>query len=121
MTEYDEQVTIFEYAHGYGGNLDPRLKMLHAVENTKGAGRPPAGAAESAGIPDMFLAYAITPFHGLYIELKAKKGKVSSKQRKWQKKLRLNGYASEICWGAEKAIEVLEQYLSGGLPPFRSD
>ena len=118
MAEYDEQLTVFDFAHGYGGNLDNRLRMLHAVENTKGAGRPPAGATESAGIPDMFLPVAINPFHGLYIELKAKKGRVSTKQREWQKRLRANGYASEICFGADKAIETLQQYLSGGLPPF---
>ena len=118
MTEYHEQLAVFEYAHGYGGNIDKRLRMLHAIENTKGAGRPPAGAKESSGVPDMFLAVAVHPFHGLYIELKTKTGKVSPKQRAWQKALRHSGYASEICHGASEAIATLEQYLAGGLPPF---
>lgn len=117
MTEYDEQLTVFEYAHGYAGNLDSRLRMLHAVENDKGAGRPPAGSEESAGVPDMFLAVSIAPFHGLYIELKTRTGKVSAKQNRWQKALRLQGYASEVCYGADRAIEVLRQYLDGRLPP----
>ena len=118
MNEYDEQLTVFEYAHGLGGNLDNRLRMLHAVENTKGSGRPPAGAKESAGVPDMFLPVAVTPHHGLYIELKTEKGKVSAKQKDWQRALRQQGYASEICFGATAAIIVLEQYLNGNLPPF---
>ena len=118
MSEYDEQLTVFDYAYGYGGNLDKRLRMLHPVENTKGAGRPPAGATESAGVPDMFLAVAIAPFHGLYIELKARGGKVAANQKDWQKRLRLQGYASEIIFGADRAIELLSQYLAGELPPF---
>jgi len=118
MTEYDEQLTVFDYAYGYGGNLDKRLRMLHPVENTKGAGRPPAGATESAGVPDMFLAVAIAPFHGLYIELKMPKGKPSANQLKWQRELREQGYASEIVFGADRAIELLSQYLAGELPPF---
>jgi len=118
MSEYHEQIAVFEFAHGYAGNIDERLRMLHAVENTKGAGRPAAGAHESAGIPDMFLPVAINPFHGLYIELKTRKGKVSPKQKNWQYRLRAEGYASEICFGADAAIGVLQQYLSGGLPPF---
>ena len=118
MSEYDEQLTVFEYAHGYGGNLDERLKMLHAIENTKGAGRPPAGAKESAGVPDMFLSIAIPPFHGLYIELKVKGNRVSAKQMAWRKALRKQGYASEVCYGADIAIETLHQYLASELPPF---
>ena len=118
MAEYDEQLTVFDYAHGYGGNLDNRLRMLHAVENTKGVGRPPAGAAESAGVPDMFLPIPIKPFHGLYIELKTHTGKVAANQLEWQRRLRRWGYASEICRGADRAIEALQQYLSGELPPF---
>ena len=118
MSEYYEQMAVFDYAHGLGGNVDPRLKMLFSIENTKGAGRPAAGAIESAGIPDMMLPVPIHPFHGLYIELKTSTGKPSMKQRIWQKKLRENGYASEICFGADKAIETLTQYLAGELPPF---
>ena len=118
MSEYDEQLTVFEYAHGYGGNLDPRLRMLHPVENTKGAGRPPAGAVEAAGVPDMFLAVASPFYHGLYIELKMKGKKPSANQKRWQRDLRAQGYASEICHGADNAIVTLHQYLDNELAPF---
>jgi hypothetical protein len=118
MSEYDEQLAVFEYCHGYAGNLDERLTMLHVIENTKGAGRGPAGMVQSAGVPDLFLPVAIAPFHGLYIELKVRGGKVSTKQRDWQKRLRAQGFASEVCYGADEAIERLWMYLEGELPPF---
>ena len=120
MSEHDEQLTIFEYCYGLGGNVEPRLRMLHVIANGawKGAGRMEAGMSESAGVPDLMLPVAIAPFHGLYLELKVKGGKVSAKQRAWQKRLRAEGYASEICYGADRAIEALLQYLTGTLPPF---
>ena len=118
MTEYDEQQTVFDYAHGYASNLDERLKFLHPVENTKGAGRGPAGYQYTAGVPDAFLPVAIQPFHGLYIELKTRTGKLSPKQIAWHRALRANGYAVQVCYGAEEAIETLQQYLAGEYPPF---
>jgi hypothetical protein len=60
----------------------------------------------------------IHPLHGLYIEMKTRKGKVSPAQRAWQKRLRGMGYAAEVCYGADDAIATIEQYLAGGLPPF---
>ena len=120
MSEHDDQLTVFEYAHGFGGNLDNRLRMLHVIANGawKGTGKMEAGMKESAGIPDMMLPVAIPPFHGLYIELKVKSGRVSARQRKWIKALRQQGYAAEVCYGATDAILALDQYLSGGIPPF---
>ena len=118
MTERDEQLTVFDYAYGYAGNLDSRLKMLFVIENTKGAGRGPAGYEFCAGVPDLMLPVPIHPFHGLFIELKTRTGKSSAKQKAWQKRLRAQGYASEICHGADGAMEILLFYLDGDLPPF---
>lgn len=118
MAERDEQQTVMDYAHGYGGNLDPRLKLLHPVENTKGSGRGPAGFEYCSGVPDMFLPVAIPPFHGLYIELKTATGKLSKNQKEWQWQLRQQGYAADVAYGADQAIELLRQYLAGGYPPF---
>ena len=117
MSERDEQQTVFDYAHGCGGNLEPRLKMLHPVENTKGAGRGPAGFEYCAGVPDMFLAAPVGGYHGLYIELKTQTGKVSKAQREYHKRLRQEGYAVAVCYGAENAIKMLDYYLSGEEPP----
>ena len=120
MSEQQEQQAVFDFCYGYGGNLDSRLRMLYVIANGawKGVGRMEAGMAESAGIPDLCLPVPIYPFCGLYIELKAKGGKASSKQREWIKKLRAQGYAGEIVYGADNAIELLLQYLDGDLPPF---
>ena len=120
MSESHEQQALFDYCHGLGGNVDNRLRMLHVIANGawRGVGQMEAGMKESAGIPDVFLPVPTAIFNGLYIELKVPGGKVSSKQREWIKALRRQGYAAEVCVGAEKAIEMIHQYLSGELPPF---
>jgi len=118
MTERDEQQTVFDYAHGYAGNLEPRLKMLHPIKNTKGAGRGPAGFEYAAGVPDMFLACPVGQYHGLYIELKTMQGKVSAAQKAYHKRLRQQGYAVAVCHGAENAIRMLDYYLADEEPPF---
>ena len=119
-SEHDIQETVFAYCHGLPANLDKRLSMLFVIANGawKGRGRMEAGMVESAGIPDLMLPVPVHSFHGLFLELKTAKGRPSAKQKAWQKKLRENGYASEIVYGADAAIDIIELYLSGGLPPF---
>ena len=119
MSEHDDQQTLFDYCHGYGGNLDGRLKLLHVIANGawKGTGRMEAGMRESAGIPDMFLPVVTQFYHGLYIELKVKGGKTSARQRAWHTALRKQGYAVEEC-NIDDAFEVLHEYIDGDYPPF---
>jgi len=55
----------------------------------------------------------IIKYPGLIIELKSKdtKGKVSPDQKKWIEYLTGQGYRVEVCWSADEAIKVLEDYL----------
>jgi len=52
-------------------------------------------------------------FHGLYIELKVKGGRVSKEQRWWIEKLREQGYRVEVPVGCQAALDVLMDYLEG--------
>jgi len=120
ITEQQEQQAIFDYCHGYAGNLDDRLKMLFVIANGawRGVGSMEAGVKESAGVPDMCLPVAIHPFHALFIELKTKTGKLSPQQRDYHKLLRWQGFAVQTCYGAEQGMATLDQYLAGEYPPF---
>ena len=81
-----------------------------------------------AGVPDLWLPYPTLDlelerlpypldehggYHGLIIEMKSKdtKGKVSPDQKKWIEYLTGQGYRVEVCWSADEAIKVLEDYL----------
>lgn len=63
------------------------------------------------GFPDLFIPKARNGFHGLFIELKATGGKVSSDQSKWITLLSSEGYAATVCVGFEAAITTINQYM----------
>ena len=63
------------------------------------------------GVPDFHIAYPTAKYHGLWIEMKAGKGKPSKEQREWLYRLKGAGYAAGVCWGWEQAKRVVERYL----------
>jgi hypothetical protein len=66
------------------------------------------------GVPDYFIPLMRKGFGGLFIEMKRKKGSVvSHEQQDWILQLNKNGYRSVITYGADEAIEVMNQYLKG--------
>ena len=64
------------------------------------------------GVPDLVLFYAAKESHGLFIEMKAKKGSVSTIQKQYHTLLRQQGYRVEVAYGAEQAVLVCKDYLS---------
>ena len=64
------------------------------------------------GTPDYFVLTARGRFYGLFIELKAQGGTVSSDQRSWHSWAEREGYKTAVCYSYEKAVEEIEAYLS---------
>lgn len=115
ISEEQEQELIFQWA-AYEALAHPELRMLYAIPN--GGKRSKATAARlkatgvKPGVPDMCLPVPNANHHGLYIELKRKKGgKVSQEQQIWLGALSAFGYQAMICKGFEEAKEVICEYL----------
>lgn len=116
MNENEEQKCIFTWAAWEIAKY-PELELLHHIPN--GGKRNAREAANlkkqgvKAGVPDMCLPVARGGFHGLYIELKRKKGgSLSDYQKKWINQLNEQGYKAVVCHGADEAIKEIEGYLS---------
>lgn len=117
--EHDEQVAVVRWAdlQPYaGGRVGD---YLWAVPN--GGYRTRSNAthlkAEGVrrGVPDLQLGIARGQYHGLFIEMKRAKKSMSSvtrEQREWHERLRGQGYAVAVCYGAQDAISVIKRYLS---------
>ena len=65
------------------------------------------------GVPDLFLAAPRGTYHGLFIEMKFGKNKLSIHQEKYLKNLECLGYKTAVCYRWDKAREVIEEYLNG--------
>ena len=115
-TEHQEQVAVIQWARASEAR-DPRLELLHAIPN--GGNRAIHVAKRlkdegvKAGVPDLCLPVKSGKFSGLYLELKAQKGRKPTKeQAAMLSRLRDEGYWAGVCYGAEEAILTLKAYLA---------
>lgn len=113
--ESDEQIALFQWAEWIKPQY-PELSLLHAIGNGgKRNVREAAGMKREgvkAGVSDIFLPVARKDYHGLYIELKAEKGKLSDNQKWWIAETTKQGYLAKVCFGWLEAAEVIKKYLS---------
>lgn len=116
--EGEEQAWLFEWA-AYQAGKYPELELMHHVPN--GGSRNKAEAAKlkaqgvKPGVPDISLPVARGGYHGLYIELKRRRGgRVSAEQSGWIEKLNGQGYCAKELHGWEAAAECILWYLNLG-------
>jgi len=112
--ESSEQQALFSWAKLMRPQ-HPELSLLHSIpnggkRNVREATRLKKEGA-LAGVSDIFLPVARGGFHGLYIELKVKGGKLSDNQKWWIEEVSLQGYMATTCIGWVKASEVIKGYL----------
>lgn len=113
-SEHDEQAQLVNMVEA----VFPAVSaLLFAIPN--GANKSPVARlrfkAEGlrSGVPDMFLALPAGRWHGLFIEMKRRRGgTVSPEQKAYIEALRAQGYRAEVCRGCDEALEVLRDYLS---------
>ena len=65
-----------------------------------------------SGIPDLFIAKSNSRFNGLFIEMKAEKGKPTAKQIVIRNKLKSERYEVLLCRNFSEAYEAFKVYLS---------
>lgn len=112
--ESGHQEALFNWAAYQLGRM-PELEYMHHVPN--GGKRDAATAVAlkrqgvKASVPDIVLPAPRAEYHGLYIELKAGKNTITQKQKDWLKFLHRQGYYTAVCYGWQRAAELIEQYL----------
>ena len=65
------------------------------------------------GFPDLFVTCARLGYHGLFVEMKSKRGKPTEDQLIWLRRLTDEGYACAICYSADDAIRKIKKYMGG--------
>ncbi|UMO89366.1 VRR-NUC domain-containing protein [Pectobacterium sp. PL64] len=116
QAELEEQAALIEWADKTvidGVRIGDYL--LHIPNEGK---RGPKAARDAkrlgvrAGVPDLFLALPRGGYAGLWIEMKAKGGKLSAQQEIWLKKMSSVGYKAEVCFGYDHAVHGIVSYLN---------
>lgn len=92
----------------------PHLDMLHCslngVKLTKTQSSIAKGQGMLSGVPDLFLPVPRQNYHGLYIEMKSEKGRVTENQHWFLTNAEGLGYKTVVCYSANEAISAIQAY-----------
>ena len=112
MTEHQEQVAVitwFRLQHRQYANY------LFAIPNggVRNIGTAVKLKKEGvlAGVPDLFLMIPKNGYHGLWIEMKVKGGRVSESQKEFMGAATFMGYPAVVCYGFDEAKKAINNYL----------
>jgi hypothetical protein len=123
-TEAQEQSCLLEWARHYRiGALLVADFLISIPNGSVLAGDPGQRARQMnklkatglrVGAYDLFLAYPVPPFSGLWIEMKTQKGgQVSDAQERFGALMDIAGYKTTVCLGWEAAKTAIVGYLKG--------
>lgn len=110
MTESQEQKQLIQWCR-----TDPRLQYLFHIPNESIGGQGwivrNRQMGVKPGVPDLFYPVPLWGYHGLFIEMKAAKGRLGTEQKRWIDVLTAFGYKCVVAKGWEEAKKALEDYL----------
>ncbi len=115
-TESQEQKQLIQWC-----KTDPRLQYLFHIPNETIGGQGwlvrNRQMGVRSGVPDLFYPVPMQGYHGLFIEMKTKKGRTDPHQKQWLDALAAFGYKAVVAHGWEEARDILEEYLCTQSPP----
>ena len=115
--EAQEQIALIEWAEAakVPRSSDSISKHLIYINNggkrSRMAGYIAKLMGEKPGASDLLLALPRGGMHGLFIELKAKRGKPSEDQTQFLHDRAEQGYMAVLCFGWDSARSVITDYL----------
>lgn len=115
--EAAHQAQVMEWSRwAYKTGKYPMLNMLHCSLNGVKLSATQARIAKAqgmlSGVPDLFLPLPKNGFHGLYIEMKSEKGRLTENQQWFLSNAESLGYKTAVCYSAKEAIDAIEAYYS---------
>ena len=117
-SEHEEQTAIFEWAKYMQGKY-PQLSFMFSTLNgirlTIGQAKKAKRAGNKKGISDICFPWNNGKYAGLWIELKASKGRPTKEQKEFIEFMNQQGHYAEVVVGSLKSIELIKKYLNNQL------
>ena len=114
-TESNEQIAAMDWLRAQHPKLS--LHAMHIGNERKAsyyAGYIMKRMGVLKGASDLFMAWPSGGFHGLFIEVKSKKGKPTPDQLAFIERMNSVGYYATICYGADEVIRCMKWYIGLG-------
>ena len=114
-SEHNEQCAVIHWWRKWHHKFNVPEFMLFAIPNG-GSRDIITGARLKAegvrrGTPDLFLAVPARGRHGLFIEMKYNKGRLSDEQTAFLLVAENRDYTTRVAWTAEEAIDAIKEYF----------
>lgn len=113
-SEDTEQMNVIDWCR-WRISTYPELKWLHHCPNGGSRDKQEAVKLKAmgvlAGVPDLHLPVPKGKYIGLYIEMKYADGRLQDSQKEFLKAAAGFGHFCAVCYGAEEATSVIEEYL----------
>ena len=115
--ESAHQAQVIEWSRwAYKTGKYPMLNMLHcSLNGVKLSGtqaKIAKGQGMLSGVPDLFLPVPKNGYHGLFIEMKSEKGRVTENQNWFLTNAESLGYKIAVCYSAKEAIAAIQAYYA---------
>ena len=107
-----QEIVVYHVRHKYPNVLLTSSPSAAIRSPAQGARLKRSG--HLAGTPDLMLFCPRKGFHALFLELKTPNGKLDRKgnQARFRDLANAEGYKSVVCYGADEAIKVIDEYLA---------
>ncbi len=110
MSEHYEQSELFRLTRDRKD-----LRWMFAIPNggyrTKATAGKMAAEGLKAGVWDIYLPRPSNGYHGLFIEMKYGKNKLTELQQEFFEYATQQGYLCKVAYSADEAIEIIDDYL----------
>ena len=113
--ESAHQAQVVEWSRwAYKTGKYPLLNMLHCSLNGVKLSGTQARIAKNqgmlSGVPDLFLPVPKNGYHGLFIEMKSEKGRLTENQQWFLTNAESVGYKTVVCYGSKEVIAAIQAY-----------
>ncbi len=111
LEDIDHINSINWFHHNFPELADDLHHFANERKCSQSEGRLLKRKGVKKGVYDFFLAIPMNEFHGLWIELKVGKGKLSDEQIAFGERKNKRGYLAVAVWGYEALKAVILNYL----------